>query len=226
MRIWSARLAIGLGLVGAAAIAGPRVVAQVVPPNPADSVRDSVRMDSLALDVADTTAAGPGAADPPRGPVRLVATVSGRRLYIVHGTDTVRSYPIAVGKSTHPTPRGTFRVRRIIFNPAWTPPPSPWARGLTPKKPGQAANPMQGAKIFFREPYYYIHGTNAPGSIGKAESHGCIRMHPDHVVAVARYVMENGGEPQEEGWFTRVLNMRWRERHVHMRNPIEMIVKS
>ena len=52
---------------------------------------------------------------------------------------------------------------------------------------------MQGVKIYFRAPYYYIHGTNNPGSIGEAASHGCIRMTEEDAVALARRIERAGG---------------------------------
>ena len=52
---------------------------------------------------------------------------------------------------------------------------------------------MQGVKIYFQAPYYFIHGTNDPGSIGEAASHGCIRMDPDDAVALAKRIESAGG---------------------------------
>jgi lipoprotein-anchoring transpeptidase ErfK/SrfK len=52
---------------------------------------------------------------------------------------------------------------------------------------------MQGVKIYFNPPYYFIHGTNDPGSIGEAASHGCIRMTEDDAVSLARRIQEAGG---------------------------------
>lgn len=33
-----------------------------------------------------------------------------------------------------------------------------------------------------------IHGTNAPGSLGRRASHGCVRIHPDKILELAEYV--------------------------------------
>ena len=52
---------------------------------------------------------------------------------------------------------------------------------------------MQGVKIYFQAPYYYIHGTNDPGSIGEAASHGCIRMAPDDAINLAHRIQDAGG---------------------------------
>lgn len=35
---------------------------------------------------------------------------------------------------------------------------------------------------------YGIHGTNNPGSVGRAVSHGCVRMHNEDVIQVYQTV--------------------------------------
>ncbi|HUP50706.1 MAG TPA: L,D-transpeptidase [Thermoanaerobaculia bacterium] len=45
----------------------------------------------------------------------------------------VARYEVAVGSPRHPTPQGEFSIDRIIWNPSWNPPDSPWARGARPK---------------------------------------------------------------------------------------------
>jgi lipoprotein-anchoring transpeptidase ErfK/SrfK len=52
---------------------------------------------------------------------------------------------------------------------------------------------MQGVKIYFKAPYYFIHGTNDPGSIGEAASHGCIRMTAEDAMALAHRIEDAGG---------------------------------
>jgi lipoprotein-anchoring transpeptidase ErfK/SrfK len=52
---------------------------------------------------------------------------------------------------------------------------------------------MQGVKIYFRAPWYYIHGTNDPGSIGEAASRGCLRMTPGAATSLARRIQRAGG---------------------------------
>jgi lipoprotein-anchoring transpeptidase ErfK/SrfK len=126
-------------------------------------------------------------------PTRIVVNLSARELSVVEDGDVVVTYGIAVGRPTHPTPTGRFRTGDIVWNPSWTPPPTDWARNKRYQPPGAAANPMQGVKIYFRAPYYYIHGTNNPGSIGEAASHGCIRMTEDDAVALARRIERAGG---------------------------------
>jgi L,D-transpeptidase ErfK/SrfK len=52
---------------------------------------------------------------------------------------------------------------------------------------------MRAVKIYFQAPYYFIHGTNSPESIGEAASHGCIRMVPEDASALARRIERAGG---------------------------------
>jgi lipoprotein-anchoring transpeptidase ErfK/SrfK len=126
-------------------------------------------------------------------PTRIVVDLSARELSVVEDGDVVVTYGIAVGRPNHPTPTGRFRTGDIVWNPSWTPPPTDWARNKRYQPPGAAANPMQGVKIYFRAPYYFIHGTNNPGSIGEAASHGCIRMTEDDAVSLARRIERAGG---------------------------------
>ena len=160
-------------------------------------------------------------ADPP---VRVVADLSTRRLSILQGTDVIESYPVAIGKGSKPTPTGSYTIRKIVWNPAWVPPDSKWAQGKKPQPPGAKDNPMKLVKIFFREPDYYIHGTSAVETLGEEASHGCLRMDPDDAYAVARFLMEHGGEPRDESWFWRVLHFRSETRTVYLDNPIPMTV--
>ncbi len=84
---------------------------------------------------------------------------------------------------------------------------------------------MRVVKIFFKEPNYYIHGTWETGRLGEAASHGCLRMDPEHVAEVARYVMEHGGEPREENWFWRVVHNRRQEKPIYLDRAVLLTVK-
>lgn len=126
-------------------------------------------------------------------PLQLKVDLSERRMSVIEGGDVVQTYPVAVGSPSHPTPTGSFSTGRIVWNPGWNPPDSEWAEGLSPRAPGDPANPMQGVKIYFREPAYFIHGTNNPSSIGQAVSHGCIRMTTSSAKSVANLIEEHGG---------------------------------
>jgi lipoprotein-anchoring transpeptidase ErfK/SrfK len=126
-------------------------------------------------------------------PMRLEVSLSARELRVIEHGSTVVTYGVAVGRRSHPTPTGSFTTGDIDWNPSWTPPPTDWARDKKYQPPGAAANPMQAVKIYFQAPYYFIHGTNNPDSIGEAASHGCLRMVPEDASALARRIERAGG---------------------------------
>lgn len=109
------------------------------------------------------------------GPVVVVDRYA-FRLRVYNGEKRIRSYPIAVGTSTYPTPAGRFRVVMKQKNPTWFPPNSPWARGLGPVPPGPG-NPLGTRWMGTSAPGIGFHGTPSSGSIGSRASHGCIRMY-------------------------------------------------
>ena len=145
------------------------------------------------------------AARPLTTTLRLEADLAERTLYVWAGDSLVHLVPVAVGKPGHATPTGSFTIDRVIWNPGWVPPEAPWARGKRVRGPRDADNPMQAVKIFFREPDYYIHGTNRPETVGSAASHGCLRMRPEDAAELARLVMEHGGEPRDAAWVEETL---------------------
>ncbi len=156
--------------------------------------------------------------------LRLTADLSQRMLYLEEHDEVVLSYKIAIGAADHPTPTGSYLIRKIVWNPTWVPPDEKWARRERPRAAGDPTNPMRFVKIFFREPDYYIHGTPYVGSLGKAASHGCLRMDPVDAAEVAQYVMEHGGQPRDENWFWRVIHARSETKTVVLRNPIPMTI--
>lgn len=138
-------------------------------------------------------------------PLRIEVDLSAKMLSIYDDAGRLETYRVAVGTDEHPTPEGTFEVRKIIWNPSWVPPPdAEWAEDETRKEPGDEDNPMKVAKIFFDEPDYYIHGSDATDSIGSEASHGCLRMDPDDVAELARRLMEQGGEGRSADWYERI----------------------
>ena len=80
----------------------------------------------------------------------------------------MKVYDVAVGKTSTPSPTGKHRVINRVENPTW------YAHGKA-VPPGKT-NPLGTRWIGLSVKGYGIHGTNVPRSIGKAASHGCIRM--------------------------------------------------
>jgi lipoprotein-anchoring transpeptidase ErfK/SrfK len=155
----------------------------------------------------------------------LTVDLSDRKLYVMDGDDIMREFPVSIGTSDYPTPQGSFRIRRMIWNPSWRPPPSAWARDDVPQAPGAPGNPMGRVKIFFQEPDYYIHGTGLTGSLGNARSHGCVRMRNIDAVELARMVMVNAGVERDADWYQKTIAEKTVSREVNLTRPIAIRVR-
>jgi lipoprotein-anchoring transpeptidase ErfK/SrfK len=157
--------------------------------------------------------------------LRLQVDLSERELVAIVDGEQIRRFPVAVGKDSYPTPEGMFKIRKVIFNPAWKPPDSKWAKGKSAKPPGHPENPMKLVKMFFKEPDYYIHGTSDDDSLGTAESHGCIRMSKQDVEELTRLVMEHGGKPMPEPWYRRIFRRRT-TKVVYLEMPVPIEIRG
>jgi lipoprotein-anchoring transpeptidase ErfK/SrfK len=115
---------------------------------------------------------------------------SDRRLFYVLGNGHALSYPVAVGKGGK-TWVGVAHVDGKYLNPAWSPPDE--IRRDKPNLPsvipgGSPQNPMGVAALTLTPGDYAIHGTNAPSSIGRYASYGCIRMFNRDIIDLYRRV--------------------------------------
>jgi lipoprotein-anchoring transpeptidase ErfK/SrfK len=114
---------------------------------------------------ATDTAAGTGT-----GAAKTVIVVSleDRKLALVEDGQVKKIYTVAVGKPSTPSPVGTFTIERRVMNPTYA-----HDGRVVPAGPH---NPVGTRWMGLSVRGYGIHGTNAPSSIGKSASHGCIRM--------------------------------------------------
>ncbi|ASC74032.1 Putative L,D-transpeptidase YkuD [Halomicronema hongdechloris C2206] len=97
----------------------------------------------------------------------------------IGGGETLEaSYPVAVGRPGWETPTGQFRVFAMLENPGWT---NPFTGDVTP--PGNA-NPLGQRWIAFwtdGSNDIGFHGTPNRDSVGRAASHGCVRMYNEDI---------------------------------------------
>lgn len=100
--------------------------------------------------------------------LKILIDISEKRLYLLNGNETIKTYPIASGKLNTPTPIGTWK----IINKA------KWGGGFGTRWMG--LNVPWGT--------YGIHGTNKPNSIGSNASAGCVRMNNKDVEDLYKYV--------------------------------------
>ncbi|MFC1705386.1 L,D-transpeptidase family protein [Planctomycetota bacterium] len=113
----------------------------------------------------------------PQGPVEAIAFKDDYRLLVLSGGKYLKEYAIGIGKEDS-TPEGVFEIEEKSINPTWYAPD-----GVYP--PGHPKNILGTRWFGFRDTEehegYGIHGTSLPGSIGKAESSGCIRLRNEDV---------------------------------------------
>ena len=116
----------------------------------------------------------------------ITINVPQRMLFFRDGA-VVRGYPITVGSRAWPTPLGEFAIVDKEVNPVWDVPASIQREMRQQRKPvitrmdPSPDNPLGAYWLRLSLPGLGIHGTNAPSSIYRYASHGCIRMHPDHI---------------------------------------------
>lgn len=90
---------------------------------------------------------------------------------------------VAVGSGIYPTPEDKMFINHIEWNPWWIPPPSDWAKEDVKTPPGPG-NPLGAVKLPMQKAVL-LHGTNSRSSVGRAASHGCMRMYNEDVTALA-----------------------------------------
>ncbi len=110
-----------------------------------------------------------------------------------------REYVVATGKRGIPLPLGSGVITRIEMDPWWY--PTAYTRWYFANRkginlpsavpPGHRLNYMGAFKIFlshstWKGRVYRIHGNNDPKQIGKRVTGGCIRMHNDEGVLLAK----------------------------------------
>jgi lipoprotein-anchoring transpeptidase ErfK/SrfK len=104
-----------------------------------------------------------------RTPYHLAVSQKARRLTLWNGCRAVKTFPVAIGKGSTPTPMGLFYLASLVKPPT--------------------ANSVYGTYAFGLSGYSSVirtwkwggviglHGTNDPSSIGHYTSHGCIRLY-------------------------------------------------
>ncbi|MEM1425546.1 MAG: L,D-transpeptidase [Cyanobacteria bacterium P01_H01_bin.130] len=111
--------------------------------------------------------------------VHLVLRLRERRVYVYKGDRVEASYPVAIGKASTPTPRGTYEVFQLVENPVWQ---SPWTGRVTKPGPDSALGVRWIGFAQLSNGIIGFHGTPTVNSIGHAASNGCVRMFNHDVV--------------------------------------------
>src|SRR4051812_26643590 len=112
-----------------------------------------------------------------RNPWYIVINRPAFKLTVYDRLRPKKTYTVAVGRVGLETPAGLYHVQNKAVNPAWHVPNSAWAGDLAGKviSGDDPENPIKARWLGIFNGAG-IHGTDEPGSLGSAASHGCIRM--------------------------------------------------
>ncbi|GAA4006347.1 L,D-transpeptidase family protein [Sphingomonas humi] len=126
--------------------------------------------------------AGPYSSEKNRGAPPKLSDSSGK---------LVAQFPVTMGSTHDPLPLGKWKVPTFAFNPPFHYQPDLFwdakdKGGDDKMLPPGPNGPVGVAWLDLTKEHYGIHGTPAPETIGRAESHGCIRMSNWDVIRLSR----------------------------------------
>jgi len=176
--------------------AGDQLMVPNVEPFELASVKEikpgSEVVSKAANEMEDQPAAQAGTPEEKRGATGNVVVKVDTKTNILQvraGEKLIAAYPVTVGSAQTASPIGEWKVRRITKMPTFRYDKEMLKHGqrsgnfyLLPLGP---RNPVGVMWIALNKKGIGIHGTNDPGSIGHAASHGCIRLTNWDVVRLA-----------------------------------------
>jgi lipoprotein-anchoring transpeptidase ErfK/SrfK len=158
--------------------------------------------------------------------LRFVVDISDRKLRLLQGDRQLEEHQVAVGSQRWPTPTGSWTIHQVDINPDWNPPrDESWTEDREAKAPGETGNPMGRARLVYRMPNT-IHGTDDRRSLGRAVSHGSIRVGNDVVLRLAELLLRAGGAWEGPDWFRGMTGNRTRMFEVRLPHPVPIEVRD
>ncbi len=128
-----------------------------------------------------------------------------KMLDLVEGEKLLASYPITPGSEKLPAPAGTWKILGIATLPWFRHDEGVLNHGVRTSNffnlPAGPSNPVGVLWCGLNRPGIGVHGTNQPFTIGRAASHGCIRLANWDAIRLAAMITEgmtviiDGGAP-------------------------------
>ena len=158
--------------------------------------------------------------------LRIEVDISDRKIRAFNGDKLIGTQDVAVGTKEWPTPTGSWEFHRVDLNPEWVPPKDEkWAEKEETQPAGSADNPLGRARLVYRMPNT-VHGTNDVASLGKATSHGSIRVANEVVLRLAQTLLKAGGAWEGQQWFDRMAQNRTQEYQIDLKHRIPIKVQE
>jgi len=125
----------------------------------------------------------------PSAPVVIKIDTKINMLGVLQGEKLIAAYPVTIGSAHTASPIGEWKVTRITKMPTFRYDKEMlqhgWRSGNFHLLPPGPRNPVGVMWIALNKKGIGIHGTNDPGTIGRATSHGCIRLANWDIVRLA-----------------------------------------
>lgn len=149
--------------------ASPKLLAQLNPGKDFDRAGEEIIVPNVAA-----------ASELPKA-VKVIVDQSARTLSLVDASGkTVAQFPASTGSKYDPLPLGVWKVKGVARNPVFHYNPKLfWDADSGDTKARIAAgpnNPVGVVWVDLSKEHYGVHGTPEPSTIGKTQSHGCIRL--------------------------------------------------
>ncbi len=147
-------------------------------PNIADIDRSTLGEDSRGW---NGTLERLGVAPKQPSAARIIVDKSDGVLKVFDASDKlIAQFPATMGSRRDPLPIGTWKIQGVSRNPDFHYNPKLFwdvsdSKEAALLQPGPNS-PVGVAWIDINKPHYGIHGTSEPHTIGRAESHGCVRL--------------------------------------------------
>jgi lipoprotein-anchoring transpeptidase ErfK/SrfK len=130
-------------------------------------------------------------------PVAVKVDTKINMLGVFEGDKIMAAYPVTIGSAQTESPIGEWKVRRITKMPTFRYDKEMLQHGQRSSNfhllPPGPRNPVGVMWIALNKKGIAIHGTNDPDSIGRANSHGCIRLANWDVVRLATKIKTGDG---------------------------------
>jgi L,D-transpeptidase ErfK/SrfK len=132
-------------------------------------------------------------------PITLLVSVSERQLSVWRGDEVLHRFPVGVGTGAQlsrggddgwrfSTPTGVFEIGRKKKDPVWYAPDWYYVERGLPIPPAYSderyRNGVLGDYALYLSDEIAIHGTQDESSVGRASSHGCLRMRNADIAVV------------------------------------------
>src|SRR5262249_53914873 len=134
-----------------------------------------MRLFALALPFAAVLATV-AIAQPARANVMITIDKSAQKMTVMVNGENRYAWPVSTGRSGYDTPSGDFqpfRMEKDHFSREWDDAPMP-------------------NSVFFTKEGHAIHGTFEPRNLGRAVSHGCVRLSTQNAATLYALIKDEG----------------------------------